>query len=342
MTDISAREVDFKACELSAHFLDVLQRYLQNPKKRREISRLTSIPEKTLVDYQNGRTSPSVDRFLLIAVACNTPPADFFPGEDDPVLSVSSEISSFYDIPRGPLHNRASLMGEMIARFLRDALQGVAQRKEISRKTGLSENTLKDYFTGRAPIRVDHFISIAFAVGQSPSTVMRAEPEASALPPSKSAGTVAIPVLDVFASAGLGALADVVRAEAEFEFPIFFLEKLMGQAAYSARLESLRAKGDSMAPTILNDALLIVDRNQATLPDPDYRTAQGKQLTASSNIYVFFDNGELRLKRLIRVDHDHVAIFSDNLGDYPIEMFDFRTSGSLKIIGKIIWWDNRL
>ncbi|MGO8738582.1 S24 family peptidase [Rhodoblastus sp.] len=142
--------------------------------------------------------------------------------------------------------------------------------------------------------------------------------------------------LDVHAAAGAGAVADVVRAEAEFAFPIYFLEKLLEKPAGFAKLSSLRACGDSMEPTIANKALLIIDEN-----DRDYPKVPRKGRRALPNIYVFSTTDGVRLKRLRRIDEEFIAILSDNPAQ-PEEIFRLNRDGPLKIIGKVIWWDNRL
>jgi len=242
MDDLSPQEVDFEAGQIGARFLNVLSEYLLIPSKRKEISRLANIPEKTLVDYLNGRSSPSVDRFLLIAVAARANPAEFFGVVSEPTLKLAPSV-------------------------------------EI----------------------------------------------------------VHVPHLDVEAAAGAGCFVDVVLAEASFPFPYPFLEKLLGDAARYARLETLRAKGDSMAPTIEDGALLMLDRAQSTLPP-----VPAKSRRCPAEIYVFIQKGDVRLKRLQRIDSDFIAIHSDNRDEFPPEVFNLKRDGSFKIIGKIVWWDNRL
>lgn len=154
--------------------------------------------------------------------------------------------------------------------------------------------------------------------------------------------TVLIPVLDVQASAGPGRVADVVKAEDQIAFPLYFLRRLLGDRANSAQLESLRAHGDSMAPTITSGAFILIDRGQRDLPDPPKNGLKTGRGRFYSPIFVFYHGGDLRLKRLQRVDHDMVAIISDNNSEFPVEAVSLKRDGSLKIIGKVIWWDNKL
>jgi phage repressor protein C with HTH and peptisase S24 domain len=246
MADFSPEDIDFEACEIGARALSILQEHLRAPQNRKKISSLTNIPEKTLTDYFNGRTSPPLDRFLLIALACGLRPAEFFEASAKP-----------------------------------------------------------------APL-----------IGDPPQIIM-------------------IPHLDIEVAAGAGSFVDVVVSEDSFPFPWPFLRRLLGDAAISARLETLRAKGRSMEPTIADGALLMLDRSQNTLP-PVLKNGQKRRPVPEPDVYVFAHNGDIRLKRLQRLNDDFIAIHSDNRAEFPPEVFDLNRDGSFKVIGKVIWWDNRL
>jgi phage repressor protein C with HTH and peptisase S24 domain len=112
-------------------------------------------------------------------------------------------------------------------------------------------------------------------------------------------------------------------------------------AAIYARLETLRAKGRSMEPTIADGALLMLDRAQDTLPAVP-KNGQKRRPAPEPDVYVFAHNGDIRLKRLQRLNEDFIAIHSDNRAEFPPEIFDLKRDGSFKVIGKVIWWDNRL
>jgi phage repressor protein C with HTH and peptisase S24 domain len=147
-------------------------------------------------------------------------------------------------------------------------------------------------------------------------------------------------VLDVQAAAGAGRAADVVRAVRDLEFPAEFLKKI---AAPDAQLSCLRAAGDSMAPTIEDGALLFVDERQRTprpFRSPSRRGPRERQ--KPDDIFIFIQSGDLRLKRLRDLGDGFIAILSDNHHGYPIEIVKPGRDGALAVIGKVIWWDNRL
>lgn len=220
---------------------------------------------------------------------------------------------------------------------LQEVLQTAAQRRRIAELTQIPAPTLKDYHSGRTSPPVDRFLRIAFAAGLDPVEFLRA-PALMASGAAEPSLTM-IPVLDVDAAAGPGTRADVVKAVGDLPFPTEFIHKL---APVGADLSCLRAAGDSMAPTIENGALLIVDERQKT-PRP-FRSPRRRPREAphEDEIFIFIQSGDLRLKRLRDVGDGLVAILSDNRHDHPIEIVKPGRDGALAVIGKVIWWDNRL
>jgi phage repressor protein C with HTH and peptisase S24 domain len=158
--------------------------------------------------------------------------------------------------------------------------------------------------------------------------------------PEPAVDVVTIPVLDVQAAAGAGRAADVVRAVSELPFPAEFLRKI---ASPDAQLSCLRASGDSMTPTIQDGAILIVDERQKQLRPFRSPPRKGpRERQKLDDIFIFIQGRDLRLKRLRDIGEGFVAILSDNHAGYPIEIVKPGRDGALAIIGKVIWWDNRL
>lgn len=238
-------------------------------------------------------------------------------------------------------HIRTRIIATLQSR-IEDAIGGRrgALAFEEATKGRFKRKTLQSWIDGMTGPDAVELAALAEATGHPFEWFFGLEqPEPVVLPPP---GAVMVPMLDVHASAGPGRSADVVRAEEEFAFPLYFLRRLIGERANSARLESLRAHGDSMNPTISNGALLIVDRNQHELPRPPRIGAKTRRSPPSAPIFVFYQGEDLRLKRLRPIDDKFVAVISDNQEEYPVEVIKPGDDGALKIIGKVIWWDNRL
>jgi phage repressor protein C with HTH and peptisase S24 domain len=156
--------------------------------------------------------------------------------------------------------------------------------------------------------------------------------------PFRERSVVEVPSLDVRAAAGHGRFNLTAHAVASFPFPREFIERLGGSPRYT---ECMRSDGDSMLPTIESGALLLVDRAQNMVQEPK-KPARGRSPLPKDEIFVFIQGDALRIKRLRRLSRDFLAIISDNVSDHPPEILDRDEAARVKIIGKVIWWDNRL
>ncbi len=227
---------------------------------------------------------------------------------------------------------------ELLDRLREQIAEAIGGRRNAMRfaegRPGVSYRTLQSWIDGKTWPDFAELIDLAKASGK---------PIEFFLPPNlpePSAETIRIPVLDIQAAAGAGRTADVVRPVSEIPFPVEFLRKI---AARDARLSCLRAAGDSMVPTIQDGAILIVDERQKQLRPFRSPPRKGpRERQKPDDIFIFIQSGDLRLKRLRDVGDGLVAILSDNHTGYPIEIFKPGRDGALAIIGKVIWWDNRL
>ena len=105
--------------------------------------------------------------------------------------------------------------------------------------------------------------------------------------------------------------------------------KRVGVAASAAVLA--RATGESMAPTIHDGDMLLIDRAKA---DPPAARRSAKD-TRPSPIYAILDvDTGARVKRLELAAPGTLALLSDNPSFAP----EFRPVYSVKIIGKVVWW----
>lgn len=139
--------------------------------------------------------------------------------------------------------------------------------------------------------------------------------------------------LDVHAAAGAGALNHGFAVDSVLPFPRWMLQKL---GATSAKLSFLRARGDSMEPTIKNGALLLIDEGDVTLRFPP---PKAEPPWDHPDIYVFSRGDELRVKHLRR-DKTKGLILA--LSDHPAYDAEIVRDSDIKIEGRVIWWDNRL
>ncbi len=139
-------------------------------------------------------------------------------------------------------------------------------------------------------------------------------------------GLVAIPQLDIGASAGAGSLGGEERELAQFAFDPRWLRQL---SASPQNLAIIRVEGDSMVPTLSDGDDIMVDSS-----DGIERLRDG--------IYVLRRDDMLLVKRLtrgLRGQAGRVTIISDNSA-YPPEK-DVPADG-LALVGRVVWAGRRI
>jgi len=137
-----------------------------------------------------------------------------------------------------------------------------------------------------------------------------------------------VPVHEVCLAAGGGADNHTEELVGHLAFRRSWLKRV-GVAASAAVLA--RATGESMAPTIHDGDMLLIDRSKAE-PPAARRSAKD---TRPSPIYALRDHDTgARVKRLELAAPGTLALLSDNPSFAP----EFRPADSVKIIGKVVWW----
>lgn len=138
-------------------------------------------------------------------------------------------------------------------------------------------------------------------------------------------GIVEIPILDVQASAGFGAVAASENAQTRFGFDEHWLRSLT--SAKSASLSIVRVMGDSMEPTLNEGDEVLVDAS-----DHASRLRDG--------IYVLRADDTLVVKRVaIKPGGNQITIASDNPA-YPT-WHDMERS-EVHVVGRVIWFGRAL
>ncbi len=138
-------------------------------------------------------------------------------------------------------------------------------------------------------------------------------------------GLVEIPVLDVRASAGHGALAEVESRDSRFAFDERWLKRLTSSRPGS--LSVIRVDGDSMEPTLSHGDEVMVDPS-----DNATRLRDG--------IYVLRSDDALVVKRVaLGPQGKQIMIVSDNPAYPRWNDVDRRT---LHIIGRVLWFGRKV
>lgn len=138
-------------------------------------------------------------------------------------------------------------------------------------------------------------------------------------------GMIEIPVLNVEASAGFGAIAGSESTQTRFGFDERWLRRLT--SAKSASLSIVGVLGDSMEPTLSNGDEVLVDSS-----DHGSRLRDG--------IYVLRADDALVVKRIaIKPGGRQITIASDNPA-YPT-WHDMDRS-DIHVVGRVIWFGRAL
>lgn len=134
-------------------------------------------------------------------------------------------------------------------------------------------------------------------------------------------GLIEIPVLNVDASAGFGAIAESETAHTRFGFDERWLAGLT--RAKSASLSIIHVRGDSMEPTLSHDDEVLVDASD-----------EGSRLR--DGIYVLRADDALVVKRVtLKPGGRKITISSDNSA-YP--SWDDVDRSEIQVVGRVIWF----
>lgn len=187
----------------------------------------------------------------------------------------------------------------------------------------VSRRTLSDWANDKTEPRASSLAEICDVSGVSLTWLVTGEGDISAGSASARLGSdlIALPFYaDVAASAGPGL---VVGPEAHESVVAFTRTFLRDQGATPERCSVIRARGDSMAPTIPDASLLIVDHAQAEV--------------ANGCIMVINVGEDLLVKRVRRRLDGLVDLISDNPA-YPPETIGRETIQQLRIVGRVVYF----
>lgn len=136
---------------------------------------------------------------------------------------------------------------------------------------------------------------------------------------------VQIPVLDVEASAGHGALAGAESQAGQFGFDEKWLRKLT--QAKPTNLSIIKVTGDSMEPTLHDGDEVLVD-------------VSDEQTKLRDGIYVLRMDGALNVKRIaIEPQGRKISVVSDNAAYPSWQGLDRR---SVNIVGRVLWFGRKV
>ncbi len=209
-------------------------------------------------------------------------------------------------------------LGERLEERL--AASGMTQ-SELARRSGVSQGTIAHLVRGRS-VGSKHLHIIARELGTTPAYLEGQidDPTINAISLPTNVELVEqldlVPIASVDMAYGMGATFADDRVQVDvLHFPKQWIQQLTHSSP--ANLAWARGKGDSMAPTINDNDMVLIDRTEQRIEDQDLIWA--------------FTIGDMAMIKRLRVRGEKVTILSDN-SDVPP---DTAHPDEIHIIGRI-------
>lgn len=216
--------------------------------------------------------------------------------------------------------------------------EAVGDRKTAAKVAGISSDSLQRYIRGDVQPPFHALVNLCKAANYSIEWLASGEgpmrkPAGVTEPPngyqidacapiSPDPGDYSyVPLYDVYASAGHGAVIDHEPVKAMLAFKQSWLKGDMGLNPQSCCL--IYITGDSMEPTLRKNDIVLLDRACTSYAD--------------DGVYCLRFNGGLVVKRLQRINSTDVKIISDN---HIYESYIIGVA-ELDIVGRVVWAGKR-
>jgi phage repressor protein C with HTH and peptisase S24 domain len=200
----------------------------------------------------------------------------------------------------------------------------------VSRLSNTPQRTLSKYMAGDATPSAIALGRIAVAVGKPVDWFLRGsdlpnEAKDGEQNPPDRADALQIMILDVVAGAGNG--VDNIEPEIIGYLP-FSRERLRQLGIKPEMVRAHELRGDSMEPTIMDKAIVLVDITMRDLVD--------------GRIYSLRAPEGLRVKRVQRKMDGSVLLISDNRERYQPERLSAEEAEQISVLGRVFWVDKLL
>ena len=201
----------------------------------------------------------------------------------------------------------------------------------FAKKCGLAESVVRSYLTGRSLPGLDKLYSLAhggnvrvewLATGEEP---MRPGERSAELATTEAHGYL-VPHYDIEASAGPGTIDHQELIVEHIAFKPEFLRDELGIMNLSS-LALIRARGDSMHPTISPGDLLLIDRGEIT--------------DRIDGIYLLMVDDRLIVKRVQFGLSGEIHIISDN-PNYRPQFVEPGRAEIVRLVGRVVWSGRRI
>lgn len=198
---------------------------------------------------------------------------------------------------------------------------GDIDREAFADLVGISKNTLAHYERGERTPDADVLLRYRDHCHVDMNWLVSGDTSGAVVPPAGEVFTYLPFYEEVEAAAGHGA---TVVADAAHSVMGFARDLLREAGASPHHCTVIRARGDSMAPTLPEGALLVVDRSQ-------------QEIVANGSIMVVGVENDLLVKRIRRRLDGMIELISDNPA-YPPETIGRDTIEQLRVVGRVVYF----
>jgi len=213
-------------------------------------------------------------------------------------------------------------MTSFIQARLKEIAKECGGNRAICEKSGVSERTFANWLAGSSEPKIIGISAIAHAAGVTIDWIITGVMPKQRLGShtEKGANTILVPWLDKKLDDQSVNLSERLKVNDHIPFSKKILENRLRQKDFDY-LCIIETTGDSMAPTINNSDLVLIDRNQCKLQD-------------GVMAYAFKDC--IYIKRILNVIGG-IEVISDNKSLYPAHRIQGSDISCFEPIGRVIW-----
>lgn len=208
---------------------------------------------------------------------------------------------------------------QTFAERLRAAVEKGGGIPHVAKATDVPLSTFHTWLNGTAEPKITVTARIASFLGVSLDELVSGLESRSDNSGIQNIDSLQIPLLAVQAAAGAGVHNHDERVVSHLPFPTSLLR---GIGVRPENCHFIRARGDSMEPSIPDGALVLIDTSRRKDRD--------------DGIYAMMIGEDVRLKRLAFGTFGGVTVVSDNPA-YPDETLGRADIDQVKIVGKAVW-----
>ena len=281
-----------------------------------ELAKHTGVSKNSVVRYETGESAPDVFYVRKISDLANCNIEWLATGEGPVLASDRPAPDEDDEIAPGVREQAVAGFPKRLS-FIVALVGGVA---DLARLSGIREVELRRFLAREAEPGMRELHRLASTGGVTVEWLVTGKVAAGGKSPEDallSETFALLPFYDVEVSAGGGAAVENEAVKERLAFHKRWLKQEIGAPARNLVL--VTARGDSMAPTIREGAILLVDTGQTALGD--------------DGIYVIRRDHLLSVKRLQRAAGEQVIVKSDNPAYDPITV----DADQLAIVGRVVW-----